>query len=390
MAIKEILISMRGQPQNEELDLALKKILISKYNNGKLNFRYEEFNEVEPDDFLNLFRVLKDLPILIRFQLFYFNISETTMNIIGVELLSNRSLTQLDLSSSTINDFGFLAQALIVNNTLRELNLNNSGVKDEALILIANALKHNTGLTSLELQNNDISASGNAALCAALKVNVSLTSLDLSMNKIRDEGVIALSELLLVNKTLMHLYIFSNTVTKPGAQALAQTLAVNTALKIINFHGNPISSIGMFYLTQSLSQNTNLDSLSIGDPSIKNEELNDLTKTICSENFIETGLIRPGVLNIFGTLACSSALIEFNEALILRSNRMHERAAALGEALHPNPLPVSVAALIGNYDNVLSEMPVPSLLYAFQNKKQPSEAEIETINKKAKLKMGSG
>ncbi len=58
------------------------------------------------------------------------------------------------------------------------------------------------------------------ALSDALKVNASLTNLDLELNEIGSEGAIALSEALNVNASIKKVNVRSNSIGKEGGQAL--------------------------------------------------------------------------------------------------------------------------------------------------------------------------
>lgn len=440
MTIIEILTSMRGQLQNDALDLKLRGILSSLSHRQVLNFKDEDF---QSKDIINLFRALKGSHIPISFTFISCYLKGRTITAITTALQTNtvvltsldvpgtlhtiqvialaealklnKSLKKLNLEFNKIgiNGAKALATALAVNTTLTVLDLHYTGVEGEAVMAIANALKINAALITLNLDNNqigsseivalsealqvntalksldlgfnDVSLVGAAALGEALKVNVSLTSLNFRFNDIGDEGAVLIAKALEINKTLTSLVLTNNQINTAGASAFAQTFKINNTLRNVNLETNLIGPLGMNTLIQSLAGHASLENLRLGDKTIGDAQIDDLANLICSSDFIESGLVRPKTLVFSGINASPSSFEKLQNAFISHSDRMHQRALALGEALYPNPFSREVATLIGHYDNVTS---TPSLLYAFQRKarsvitKTESEIKEDTVKKK--------
>lgn len=99
---------------------------------------------------------------------------------LAVALKANPVLKDLDLSENLIKEAGAatLAEALGSNGSLTALNLRYNGLRSGAL-QVAKMLMINTSLRSLNLAQNDIDGKGVRAVAKALSENINLTSLDL-------------------------------------------------------------------------------------------------------------------------------------------------------------------------------------------------------------------
>ncbi|KAF9928709.1 hypothetical protein BGZ67_006820, partial [Mortierella alpina] len=88
-----------------------------------------------------------------------------------------------------------LAVALKTNSILTTLVFHNS-IESDGMKVLAEALKINKTLTNLNLQGNAIGVNGERALAEALKINKTLTNLNLQDNSLGDNGGQALAEAL--------------------------------------------------------------------------------------------------------------------------------------------------------------------------------------------------
>lgn len=90
--------------------------------------------------------------------------------------------TKLDLSKKGISNSGVyeIAEALKLNDTIREIDLSDNIFDDEAAIYLADMLKRNMTLMSLFLDNNFIRDRGTSALVETLERNRTLTELTLN------------------------------------------------------------------------------------------------------------------------------------------------------------------------------------------------------------------
>jgi hypothetical protein len=99
----------------------------------------------------------------------------------------SRTLVSLQLQFILLGTQGMrmLVEALGVNVSIRTLNLSNSEMRDEALLLLAGGLRKNQTLASLSLQYNSFTADGARELVRVLEnENRGLRDLDISMNSI--------------------------------------------------------------------------------------------------------------------------------------------------------------------------------------------------------------
>ena len=98
--------------------------------------------------------------------------------------LDMSSLTEVDLSSAEISDFGAAVISVVLerNSSLTHLDLSFNCIHEDVASLLSKALKANSSLTSLNLEGNFIGEDGASSLSKALKANSSLTDLNLSDN----------------------------------------------------------------------------------------------------------------------------------------------------------------------------------------------------------------
>lgn len=154
-------------------------------------------------------------------------------------LKNNVSLTKIDLGNNYIykNDVNYLWKALLSNTTLTSLNLDNNKIGEEIEeddlienITLGDVLKVNSILTEISLSWNYLNNDDIKDICEGLRANTSLNSLSLSNNEIDDEGINYINEVLKVNKTLNTLNLKRNHISNITKQSLFDTLKNNTSL----------------------------------------------------------------------------------------------------------------------------------------------------------------
>ncbi|KAJ3429688.1 leucine rich repeat family protein [Anaeramoeba flamelloides] len=115
-----------------------------------------------------------------------------------------------------------LSEALKVNQTLTNLNLECSWIDDEGMQALSESLKVNQTLTDLKLSDNPIENEGMNSLSEALKINRTLTQLDLSKNpmnydeleKDQEKIVEEFIQSLTINKSIINLSIHGNRINE--------------------------------------------------------------------------------------------------------------------------------------------------------------------------------
>ncbi|KAF9944968.1 hypothetical protein BGZ70_004169, partial [Mortierella alpina] len=139
---------------------------------------------------------------------------------------SDLDIFRTALKSSRVSIVRALAEALKINKTLTNLDLQRNSIAYKGGQSLAEALKVNKTLRNLILAVNAIGDGGGQVLAKALKINKTLTNLNLAVNSIGHSGGQALAESLKVNNTLAKLDLTNNSIRCQGAQALAEALKI--------------------------------------------------------------------------------------------------------------------------------------------------------------------
>ena len=183
--------------------------------------------------------------------------------------LDMSSLTEVDLSSAEISDFGAAVISVVLekNSSLTHLDLSFNAFED-VVSSLSKALKANSSLTDLNLEGNSIGDAGASSLSKALKANSSLTNLNLSLNSIGDAGASSLSKALKENFSLADLNLSCNRIGDTGASSLSKALKENSSLTDLDLSGNSIGDTGVSCLSKALTANSSLDTLDLTDNSV--------------------------------------------------------------------------------------------------------------------------
>lgn len=178
-------------------------------------------------------------------------------------LESNSSLTSMTFRQFTAekNAGRHLRDALLVNVTLKKLDLTNNELGPEDTVAIAEALKVNTVLKSLDLTENPIKAQGANALFKMLQVNTTLESLGISWWCILDDGGLVTAKLIKLNKIWTKMDI--NVRDKPFVKVIAKALSTNTLLTTLNLRGSTLDAQDRVALIKALKINTTLEKVDL-------------------------------------------------------------------------------------------------------------------------------
>ena len=132
-----------------------------------------------------------------------------------------------------------LADCLMVNDSLEELNLYNNTISPEAARGFSDILKCNSTLKKLNVSWCKLTDEAVKPLASALEVNSSLEELDLSnSNTLTDTALVALGESLKRNTRLKRLTIgtHSDSTTANGWRQFVQRLKDNHSLEWLRTH----------------------------------------------------------------------------------------------------------------------------------------------------------
>ena len=193
-------------------------------------------------------------------HLIQLNISKTEMTEVGTSALSewcklNDSLQSLEISDNNITDNGLMrildnlpgklvrliikscwltyngavnvAKLLVINKTLKYLDISENNIGDDGISAISDSLHVNTTLIQLVARGCQFQIKGAESIARMLQENKTLKYLDNSYNNIGDDGTKTITHSIQTNSTLIQLNIFD----RKCAESIAKTLKVNKTLK---------------------------------------------------------------------------------------------------------------------------------------------------------------
>jgi Ran GTPase-activating protein (RanGAP) involved in mRNA processing and transport len=183
------------------------------------------------------------------------------------------TLSKLVFQRTPLDDTGVenLAQSLVNNNVLTELDLSYAGLHDSSAEQIAFVL-NSTSITRLNLESNKFTQCCAKAF-SDLANNSKLQHLNLSGNTdFGDAGASAIAEGLKGNEHLQELYLHLCTIGNEGVSQLAIALRANTSLTDLRLGGNhDIGDYAADYLAEALRKNTTLTQLTLSGSQITNK-----------------------------------------------------------------------------------------------------------------------
>lgn len=196
------------------MNILLKEFLLNpwKYDNIEISKSDDTVS-----DWKEFFEELKENKVVSSLRILGTFNDIAAINYLSELLNLNTNLTSLILDGCNINDtcVKSISSSLILNHTLKNLNLNANGFglnNVTGIINLSESLKLNSSLTNLNLASNYLKDQGANYLSEALKVNRVLTELNLESNKIQGSGILSLLDSLQKNNsTLSSLNIESNS-----------------------------------------------------------------------------------------------------------------------------------------------------------------------------------
>ena len=276
-------------------------------------------------------------------------------------LLSNCTLTHLNLTNSGVCNHGTEALAVVLqlNRTLTHLYSNSGWIQEQGAKALAEAISSNFTLTHLSLPNNWINDLGAEAFARGLRFNCTLKFLDLSGNCIGNRGVVALAKCLESNVSLAYLNLHCQhglcihdvppeLIGGSGASALAKALRTNCTLTYLNLQDNAICDSGAAAIGEALQSNHSLTHLYLKNTNIGDKGAEGLAKGLQAERALsqfspvhERYFHDPGVVELHfglvkalysdGTCGAHLARLDLSENVISTSG-----AIALADALLSN------------------------------------------------------
>jgi Ran GTPase-activating protein (RanGAP) involved in mRNA processing and transport len=180
-------------------------------------------------------------------------------------LVQNGTIKELNLWAADFGDRRAKAVAAILkkNSTIESVYLALSKISKKGAKAIADALKHNKSLRYISLGGNEIGVEGAKAIAEALKENASLQTIGLSRNQIGNEGATAIADALKKNTSLETIYLSSNEIGVDGVKAISEALKDNTCLQVMDLENNKIGNEGAKAIAEAIKKNTSLQTLDI-------------------------------------------------------------------------------------------------------------------------------
>ena len=188
-------------------------------------------------------------------------------NVVGVAkgLKNNHSLKCLKLSWCQLRDgMESLADCLLVNDSLEELQLNGNTISPEAAYVFCDVLKRKRTLKKLNVSGCRLPDEALRSLAFALEVNSSLEELSLNGNIISLVAARDFSGMLKHNRTLKKLIVSYCRLTDEKMKPLASALEANTTLEELDLSYNSgLTDAALVTLGEILKRNTGLKRLRI-------------------------------------------------------------------------------------------------------------------------------
>ncbi|NXD66935.1 LR74A protein, partial [Eolophus roseicapillus] len=206
----------------------------------------------------------------------HYGLGSKGVKAIAIALVSNETVTHLELEDNCMLAEGAIciAEMLRENSTLQELNISNNHLDTAGAEAIANLLLDNVSFLHTILLSGRLYLAGRThCLCTfvSLQSNFQVKELDLSHNEFSEKGGQLLGQMLDSNSKLEILDLSWNHLRRKGAVALGKGLRGNGALKILNLSWNGIGNEGANALAEVLKVNDVLVHLDISNNQINNE-----------------------------------------------------------------------------------------------------------------------
>ncbi|XP_062574928.1 leucine-rich repeat-containing protein 74A-like [Saccostrea cucullata] len=164
-----------------------------------------------------------------------------------------------------------ISQLMKNNQFIQSLDISGSNLVDSDAYLIADILKNNTTLRELILSHNGFSEQGGYILAQAITNNDTVRILDLSWNHLRGKGSLSIAASLQKNIGLRKLDLAWNGFSKNDAIVMCKSLKENTTLKELDISHNRLEKEGIGYLMQGVKESDGLEILRMGGNSITPE-----------------------------------------------------------------------------------------------------------------------
>ena len=178
-------------------------------------------------------------------------------------LLKFKHLIQLNISEIKMTEVSTsaLSEWCKLNDSLQSLEISYNNITDNGLMRILDNLPGK--LVRLIVKKCWVTYNGAVSIAKLLVINKTLKYLDISKNYFKDDGISAISDSLHVNTTLIQLVARGCMFNSKGAESIARMLQANKTLKYLDISYNNIGADGTKTITRSIQTNTTLIQINI-------------------------------------------------------------------------------------------------------------------------------
>eukprot|EP00298_Acanthocystis_sp_HF-20_P018020 c21879_g3_i1.p1 GENE.c21879_g3_i1~~c21879_g3_i1.p1 ORF type:complete len:620 (+),score=175.23 c21879_g3_i1:28-1887(+) len=291
------------------------------------------------------------------------NIQNEDAALLGLFFQSNTSVMILDLSNNSLSSVGChdLCNGLVTNKTLTQLDLSDNELDDECAASLSGILDSNNtalSISNLNISNNRFHDGIAVKLSSVLPSNKNLQILNLSDNFLDNHGCSALFNSLFNNKTLTELNLSSTRIGDEGCLAIASVLSQGSSLVNLILSNNEIGDKGVEHisiaLTSSSSTNnkvpsSSLELLNLGNNYITNRGAHLLAKLVTKNKDIEAIHVEKNAIGDGGlcalVLALNESTSEFGEFFFSKNQISHIAASTLKKLISTKPFKIDESRL---------------------------------------------
>ena len=180
------------------------------------------------------------------------SVQDSSSNSISTLLKSHYPLYSLTASNSNLSDSIRPALSMLQSNvTLHELVLRDASLDLLSIRFLTNALMINKTLKILNIGNNNISDRG--AKFFSLCRNVCITDLIMWNCSVGPDGAVSIGTMVAHNSSIKCLRLGNNQIGNDGTKNLVNILRQNDSLQILDLWGNNINHTGARYLKELIT-----------------------------------------------------------------------------------------------------------------------------------------
>jgi hypothetical protein len=298
------------------------KIILRYISDGTSNYDYLAYTTKKEIKLNDPTLDLTQVAIMLKYNKSIENLRITNLKFCQEEMpnltksLNYMNLKELYLNNNKLNDSSIdaISKFLKATKNLTKLDLSFNNITEEGALCIGEALRQNQSIDTLELCSNKI-ASGANYVIKSLIINKTLRVINLSNNELQDKDIECLNSLLNILRPLqVSLNVSLNNMSDTGAWFIASFLKKSNLLISLSLEGNQITHKGAIKLFESLKSNNSLEELYLKDNILDGEScLYNLVECLKS-NFCLT------VLEISNLIIDNEDLIAFSE--FVKSNKI--------------------------------------------------------------------